>query len=105
MGYILLAGGAEFGGRMAEPDLRAIELAGGFDARISIIPAAAAPDDNHQRAGQNGVNWFKRLGVVDVSALPLVDRRSADDPTVVEALKNARMIYPARSLPAAAPAP
>ena len=33
-GHILLAGGAEFGGRMAEPDLRAIELAGGVDARI-----------------------------------------------------------------------
>jgi hypothetical protein len=28
MGYLLLAGGAEFGGRMSEPDLRAIELAG-----------------------------------------------------------------------------
>jgi cyanophycinase len=46
MGYILLAGGAEFGGRMAKPDRRAIELAGGFRARVSIIPAAAAPDNN-----------------------------------------------------------
>jgi cyanophycinase len=93
MGYILLAGGAEFGGRMAEPDRRAIELAGGFDARISIIPAAAAPDNNHQRAGKNGVNWFKQLGAVNVSALPLIDRVSADDPTVIEALKSSRMIY------------
>ncbi len=93
MGYILLAGGAEFGGRMAEPDLRAIELAGGFDARISIIPAAAAPDNNHQQAGQNGVNWFKQLGAVDVGVLPLLDRATADDPTVIEALKNSRIIY------------
>ena len=30
MGHLLLAGGAEFGGRMSEPDLRAIELTGGF---------------------------------------------------------------------------
>ena len=93
MGYILLAGGAEFGGQMAEPDLKAIELAGGFDARIRIIPAAAAPDNNHQRAGQNGVNWFKQLGAVDVSALPLIDRGSADDPTVVGALQRSRLIY------------
>ncbi len=28
-GYLLLEGGAEFGGQMAEPDLRAIELAAG----------------------------------------------------------------------------
>lgn len=93
MGYILLAGGAEFNGRMAAPDLRAIELAGGLDARISIIPAAAAPDDNHLRAGQNGVQWFKNLGAVNVSALPLIDRNSADNPAVVAALQRSNMIY------------
>jgi cyanophycinase len=93
MGYILLAGGAEFGGCMAAPDLRAIKLAGGFEAPISIIPAAAAPDNNHQRAGQNGVNWFKQLGAVNVTALPLIDRGSADDPTVVKALQGSRVIY------------
>lgn len=93
MGYILLAGGAEFGGRMAEADLRAIELAGGFDASICIIPAAAAPDNNHERAGQNGVEWFKRLGAVDVSALPLIDRASADEPAVADALRQSKLIY------------
>jgi cyanophycinase len=93
MGYILLEGGAEFGGRMAIPDRRAIELAGGFGASVSIIPAAAAPDNNHQQAGQNGVNWFKTLGAVNVSALALIDRKSADDPAVVEALQRSKMIY------------
>ena len=29
MGYLLLEGGAEFGGGMRDPDLKAIELAGG----------------------------------------------------------------------------
>ncbi len=38
MGYLLLEGGAEFGGAMREPDLRAIELAGGFEAPIRIFP-------------------------------------------------------------------
>jgi len=32
MGYILLEGGAEFGGMMKAPDQRAIELAGGKEA-------------------------------------------------------------------------
>jgi cyanophycinase len=93
MGYILLAGGAEFSGRMANPDRRAIELAGGFGASISIIPAAAAPDNNHQRAAQNGVGWFHHLGAVNVNALPLIDRKSADDPAVVEALLRSKMVY------------
>ena len=93
MGTILLAGGAEFSGRMAEADRRAIELAGGFAASIRIVPAAAAPDNNHQRAGQNGVNWFKRLGAVNVSALPLIDRKSADQPAVVDALRQSKLIY------------
>ena len=93
MGYILLAGGAEFRGQMATPDRHAIELAGGVKARLSIIPAAAAPDNNHQRAGQNGVDWFQNLGAVNVTALPLVDRASADDPAVVDALRQSRLIY------------
>ena len=70
MGIILLEGGAEFGGAMREPDLRAIKLAGGFDAPVRIIPAAAAPDDNHVRAGTNGLRWFRMLGARDVESLP-----------------------------------
>jgi cyanophycinase len=93
MGYILLAGGAEFRGRMATPDRQAIELAGGANARLSIIPAAAAPDNNHQRAGQTGVDWFQKLGAVNVTALPLIDRTSADDPAVVDALRHSKLIY------------
>src|SRR5215217_6429692 len=92
-GQILLAGGAEFGGRMAEPDLRAIELAGGVDARISIIPTAAAPDHNHDRAGRNGVLWFESLGTRNVAALPLIDRTSADSPAIAAALRESRLIY------------
>jgi cyanophycinase len=90
---MLLAGGAEFGGRMADPDLRAIELAGGVDTRISIIPTAAAPDHNHERAGRNGVRWFESLGARNVAALPLIDRTSADSPAIVAALCDSRLFY------------
>jgi cyanophycinase len=93
MGYILLEGGAEFGGQMAEPDRQAVMLAGGPDVPIRIIPAAAAPDNNYQRAGPNGVNWFRRLGATNVSALPLVDGPSADEPEIAEALAKSKLIY------------
>ena len=46
MAYFLLEGGAEFGGHMSEPDLRAMELVGGLQASIAILPTAAAPDHN-----------------------------------------------------------
>ena len=93
MGYILLAGGAEFGKRMAEPDQKAIALAGGIDAPTRIIPTAAAPDNNHVRAGNNGVNWFKSLGSRDVQSLPLTDRVSAASPEIVQSLRDAKLIY------------
>ena len=93
MGTILLAGGAEFGGEMASPDRRALELAGGSSARVSIIPAAAAPDNNNRRAGENGVRWFHSLGVTAVVALPLIDQVSAEDPGVVRDLHQSTFIY------------
>ena len=93
MGYLLLEGGAEFGGRMREPDLRAIELAGGFDAPIRIIPTAAAPDKNHERAGNNGVRWFQSLGAKDVRSVPLISRIRAEDKNIIHALREAKLIY------------
>ena len=92
-GYLLLAGGAEFGGRMAEPDVRALQLAGGFDAQVSIIPAAAALDNNHQRAGETGVRWFEQLGATRVQWLPLIDQASANHASLAERLRSSRLVY------------
>ena len=93
MGYLLLEGGAEFGGRMRDPDLKAIELAGGFDAPVRIIPTAAAPDNNHQRAGNNGIHWFQGLGAKDVVSVPLIDKVSANDESIAKSLREAKLIY------------
>jgi cyanophycinase len=93
MGYLLLEGGAEFGGRMCDPDLKAIELAGGFEAPIRIIPMAAAPDNNHQRAGNNGIRWFQSLGARDVVSVPLIDKASANDENIAKSLREAKLIY------------
>lgn len=92
-GTIALAGGAEFGGAMADLDRVALEQAGGLDVPVRIIPTAAAPDNNHRRAGQNGVRWFERLGARDVAAVPLIDSQSAGDAHVANALRAAGLIY------------
>ena len=76
-----------------DPDLKAIELAGGADAPIRIIPTAAAPDNNHKRAGNNGIRWFQSLGAGDVLSLPLIDKVSANDASLAKSLREARLIY------------
>ncbi len=92
-GYLLLEGGAEFGGLMAQPDRRALELAGGPAAAVSIIPTAAAPDKNHQRAGNNGARWFRSLGAGNVAVVPIIDSASANDPILAEQVRRSRLIY------------
>jgi cyanophycinase len=93
MGTLFLAGGSEFSQCMHDTDLQLIELAGGVDSPIRIIPAAAAPDHNDARAGNNGVRWFQSLGATDVQSLPVIDTRSAQDPSLAEALRKVRLIY------------
>ena len=93
MGILLLEGGAEFGGQMSLPDRKAIELAGGPDVPIRILPTAAAPDRNHVRAGNNGVRWFRELGAKDVKSLALIDSASAQADEIVAELRNAKLIY------------
>jgi len=93
MGYLLLEGGAEFGGAMSEPDLRAIELAGGPNAPIHILPTAAAADQNHRRAGNNGKRWFERLGARNVNIAMVIDRASANDEALCVSLRSSKLVY------------
>jgi cyanophycinase len=93
VGLLLLEGGAEFGGRMRDPDLRALELAGGFNAPLRILPTAAAPDRNHVRAGGNGVRWFKSLGARDVESAQVIDKAGANDEAIAKSLREAKLIY------------
>jgi cyanophycinase len=67
---------------------------------VAIIPAAAAPDHNDERAGQNAVRWFRRLGALQVESLPLLNRASADDPAIADRLLKARLIYLLGGFPA-----
>lgn len=78
---------------MSEPDLRAMDLAGGLDAPIAILPTAAAPDHNHERAGRNGLRWFQSLGASRVDLVPVTDKKSANDPVFAARFRAARFIY------------
>jgi len=93
MGYLVLEGGSEFGGRMSEPDLHAMDLAGGADAPICIIPTAAAPDHNHKRAGNNGIRWFKSLGATNVFTVDVINSVSANDKSLAASILNSKLIY------------
>jgi len=93
VGHLLLEGGAEFGGRMADADRRAMALAGGSEARIVILPAAAAPDNNDVRAGSNGERWFKSLGATNVAVLGVIDRQSAEDAAMAAEIEESRLVY------------
>jgi cyanophycinase len=90
MDYLLLEGGAEFGGQMSEPDLRALELARG---PVAILPTAAAPDNNHERAGRNGRRWFQSLGASLVDPVPVTDKLSANNPEFAARIRAAKLIY------------
>lgn len=93
MSRLLLEGGAEFGGQMSAADLRGMELAGGLDAPICILPTAAAADFNHKRAGQNGVYWFQSLGAKNVFTVDVIDSTSANDKSLAASIRTSRLIY------------
>ncbi len=60
---------------------------------VRIIPAAAAPDNNHGRAAANGVGWFQSLGAADVRAVDVIDRASADRPDLAREIERARLVF------------
>lgn len=93
MGILLLEGGCEFQGKMEEPDEKALKLAGGKRAKVVIIPTAAAPDNNSRQAGNTAIKWFRTLGAKNISAVPIVDKESANDPVLSAQLDQADLIY------------
>ena len=78
---------------MSEPDLRAIELAGGMDAPICILHTAAAADNNHERAGNNGLRWFQSLGAKNISTVDVIDSKTANDISLAASIRTSRLIY------------
>jgi cyanophycinase len=63
-------------------------------ARVVCLATAAGKegDQSVNRWSNMGLEHFQRLGA-DVMALPIIDRKSADDPQYAPVLENADLIY------------
>ena len=97
-GLIALVGSGEYLPVMDEVDSYLLANCGA-DAkarkpRIVCLPTAAGDEGSKSisRWSNMGVEHFTRLGA-DVQALPVIDRKSADDPSHASAVENADIIY------------
>lgn len=87
-GALLLAGGGTL-----DPEIfqRFVELAGGPDARIVVIPTAARED--HFPPDWEGLQPFRKAGAADVRVLHTRYRSMADDEAFVEPLRRATGVW------------
>ena len=89
-GLIALIGGNEFR-RDCEPMDRA--LLARLDAEpIVVILSTAATHENPRLAADNGVRYFRRLGV-QAGAAMIVDPETARQPSLVEQIETADLVY------------
>jgi cyanophycinase len=90
-GWIALHGGGEFQRGSEIGDRRLVVAAGGADARVIIVPTAAARE-YPEVAARYGVEWFKQIGARAEAAMA-VDGRSANDSAIVATIESATLIY------------
>ena len=95
-GLIALVGAGEYLPVMNEVDryLLAHSGADGRIPRVVCLPTAAGQEGeaSWQRWNRMGDEHFRALGA-EVSALPIIDRASADDMQYAETIENADLIY------------
>ncbi len=90
-GWLALHGGGEFQRGSEIGDRRLVVAAGGADARVIVVPAAAARE-HPEMAAQHGVQWFRQIGARAEAAM-VVDARSASDSAIVATIESATLIY------------
>ena len=83
-GYIIPICGAEE--KFHNPEIldRFIEICGGKDARIGIIPTASELEDT----GRNYEKLFRQIGVKHARVLPFESREDCDDPKHLEYIEK-----------------
>jgi cyanophycinase len=89
-GTLLLVGG---GPSQADLDRRFIELAGGPDARIVVIPTAAIDDQDPARLERFAETIRANLGINHVAMLHTTSRREADTEAFVAPLETATGVW------------
>jgi len=88
-GFIVPIGGAEE--KLRDPAIlkRFVEICGGRDARIAIIPTASAMADT----GHQYEELFRRIGVADAVSLPFDSRADCERADWLEGLRSAHGIF------------
>jgi cyanophycinase len=82
------------GGNMQDPAIvkRFIELAGGPDAPIVVIPTASE-DDEHYDNYWSGLKQWRENGAKNLTVLHTRDRKVADSEAFVKPIKTARGVF------------
>lgn len=88
-GYIIPIGGAEE--KLNNPEIldRFVEVCGGKDARIAIIPTASELEDT----GRNYEKLFRRLGIRHARVLQMITREDCQDPKYLEYIEGAQGVF------------
>lgn len=82
------------GGAMQDPAIvkRFIDLAGGPDAPIVIIPTASE-DDEHYDNYWSGLKQWREAGATNLTVLHTRDRKVADSEAFIKPIKTARGVF------------
>ena len=88
-GYIIPIGGAEE--KLNSPDIlnRFIEVCGGLDARIGIIPTASELEDT----GRNYEKLFRKIGVKHARVLPFITREDCQEGVDVDYIEKCDGVF------------
>ena len=89
-GTLLLVGG---GPSQADLDRRFVELAGGPDARVVVIPTATVETTDSSEVSRFTASLARHLGLGHVTALHTVSRREADSEAFIAPLRQATGVW------------
>ena len=87
-GALVIIGGGRVGPEIIN---RFIELAGGADAPIVVIPTAGGNEKYDEN--NSGLGMFTTAGVKNITVLHTIDRKIADSEEFVKPLKTARGVW------------
>lgn len=88
-GYIIPIGGAEE--KLNNPEIldRFVEICGGKDARISIIPTASELEDT----GRNYEKLFRKLGIKHARVLQMITREDCQNGEFLDYIENSDGVF------------
>ncbi len=89
-GSLVIVGG---GGMPADITAKFIELAGGPEAPIVVLPTANPPVADDGKSQRREGSFFERAGAKHVTILPQRTREEVESPEFAEALKNAKGVW------------